>query len=135
MVRVVECLQGVHGFKSQLDCQWVLLPPAEVNGFASGKIWAIARLGATSNVHEVEKQQLNTVSLEEAQDKYTQVCGELATDTLRVAHQNQNQGQGVTKSQYVETTMAFMEKETVFVKMYDKWLHEAANIHLEDRLR
>ena len=132
MVRVVECLQGVHGFKSQLDCQWALLPPAEVNGFVSGKIWAIARLGATSDVREVEKQRLNAVSLEEAQDKYTEVAGELAADTLRVVHQNQNRGQGVTKAQYVETTMASMEKENAFVKMYDKWLHEAANIKLED---
>ena len=98
----------------------------------SGKIWAIARLGATSDVREVEKQRLNAVSLEEAQDKYTEVAGELAADTLRVAHQNQNRGQGVTKAQYAEATMAFMEKENAFVKIYDKWLHEAANIHLED---
>ena len=28
--------------------------------------------------------------------------------------------------------MAFMEKENAFVKLYDKRLHEAANIHLED---
>jgi|Transcript_68310 hypothetical protein len=81
MVRVVECLQGVHGFKSQLDCQWALLPPAEVNGFVSGKIWAIARLGATSDVREVEKQRLNAVSLEEAQDKYTEAAGELYRHT------------------------------------------------------
>jgi len=132
MVRVVECLQGVHGFKSQLDCQWALLPPAEVNGFVSGKIWAIARLGATSDVREVEKQRLNAVSLEEAQDKYTEVAGQLAADKLRVVQHNQNRGQGVTKAQYVEATMAFMEKENAFVKMYDKWLHEAANIKLED---
>ena len=46
-----------------------------------------------------------------AQDRYTEVAGELAADTLRVAHQNQNRGQGVTKAQYVEATMAFMEKE------------------------
>ena len=107
MLRVVECLQGVHGFKSQLDCHWALLPPAEVNGFVSGKIWAIAR----SDVREVEKQRLNAVSFEEAQDKYTEVAGELAADTPRVAHQNRNRGQGVTKAQYVEATMAFIEKE------------------------
>ena len=28
--------------------------------------------------------------------------------------------------------MAFMQKENAFVKMYDKWLNEADNIHLED---
>jgi len=80
----------------------------------------------------LEKSVEEFVSLEEAQDKYTEVAGELAADTLRVAHQNQNRDQGVTKAQYVEATMAFMEKENAFVKMYDKWLHEAANINLED---
>ena len=97
MVKVVEYLQGVHGFKSQADCQWALRPPSDVNGFVSGKIWAIARLGATSGVRQVEKQRLNAVLFEEAQNKYTQVAGELAADTLRVAHEDQNRGQGVTK--------------------------------------
>ena len=96
MVKVVEYLQGVYGFKSQADCQWVLLPPSDVNGFVSRNIWAL-RLGATSVVREVENQRLNAVSFEEAQDKYTQVAGELAVDTLRVAHKDQNRGQGVTK--------------------------------------
>jgi len=88
MVKVVECLQGVHGFKTQADCQWALLPPSDVNGFVSGKIWAIARLRATSDVREVENQRLNAVPFEEAQDIYTQVVGELAADTLRVAHKD-----------------------------------------------
>jgi hypothetical protein len=62
MVKVVECLQGVYGFKSKADCQWALLPPSAVDGFVSGEIWAMARLGATSDVREVEKQRLNAVS-------------------------------------------------------------------------
>jgi len=83
-------------------------------------------------VREVEKQRLNAVLFKEAQDKYTQVAGELAADTLRVAHKDQNRGQGVTEAQYVEATMAFMEKENTFVKMYTQWLDKAANIHLAD---
>ena len=136
--KVLECLQGVHGCKSQADCQWALQPPSDVNGFVSGRVsgktWAIARWGATSDVREVEKQRLNAVLFEEAQDKYTQVAGELAADTLRIAHKHQNRGQGVTKAQYVEATMAFMEKENTFVKMYIQWLDRAANlnIHLEN---
>ena len=110
----------------------MLLPPSDVNGFVSGKIWAIARLGATSDVREVEKQRLNAISFEEAQDKYTEVAGELAADTLKVAHKDQNRGQGVTMAQYVEATMAFMDKENTFVKMYAKWLDKTGNIHLED---
>ena len=132
MVRVVECLQGVHGFESKSNCEWALLPPSDFNRFVSGNIWAIARLGATSDVREVEKQRLNAVLFEEAQDKYTQVAGELAADTLRIVHKDQNRGQGVTKAQHVEATMAFMEKENMFVKMYTQWLDKAANIHLED---
>jgi len=135
MVKVVECLQGVHGFKSQADCQWALQPPSDVNGSVTGKIWAIARLGTTSDVREVEKQRLNSVLFEEAQDKYTQVPGELAADTLRQAHKHQNRGQGVAKAQYVEATMASMEKENTFVKMYTQWLDRATNIHLEDGLK
>jgi len=98
-----------------VGCAWfrVLLPPSDFNGFVSGNIWAIARLGATSDVREVEKQLLNAVLFEEAQDKYTEVAGELAADTLRVTHKHQNLGQGVTKAQYVETTMAFMEMEKI----------------------
>jgi len=42
----------------------------------------------------------------------------LIADTLRAAHKDQNRGQGVTKAQYVEATMPFMEKENMFVKMY-----------------
>ena len=83
-------------------------------------------------MRDVEKQRLNAVLFKKAQDKYTQVAGELAADTLRVAHKDQNRGQGVTKAQHVEATMAFMEKENMFVKMYTQWLDKAANIHLED---
>ena len=36
------------------------------------------------------------------------------------------------KSQYIEATMAFMEMENTFVKMYTQWLDKAANIHIED---
>jgi len=49
LVKVKECLQGQHGFESQEECQWVLAPPTEVDGFVSGKIWAIARVGDTSD--------------------------------------------------------------------------------------
>ena len=78
-------------------------------------------------MREVEKQRLNAVSFEEAQDKleYTQVAGELAADTLRVAHKDQNQGQGATKAKYGEATMAFMGKQNTFVKMYTKWLGQS----------
>jgi len=55
LIRVKECFQGQHGFESQEECQWVLKPPTDVKGFVSGKIWAIARVGDTSDVRKVEK--------------------------------------------------------------------------------
>jgi len=56
MQYVKECLQGKHGFESQEQCQWALLLPTDVHGFVSGRIWAIARVGDTSDARKVEKQ-------------------------------------------------------------------------------
>ena len=58
MQNVKECLQGKHVFESQEQCQWALLPPTDVDGFVSGKIWAIARVRVTSDVRKVEMQRL-----------------------------------------------------------------------------
>ena len=46
-----------------------LHPPENTEGFVSGKIWVIARVGETSDVTEVEKQRLKapSVSAEAAQ--------------------------------------------------------------------
>ena len=59
---------------------------------------------------------------------------ELAGDTLRVDHNAQNRGQGVTKDQYVETEIESMEKENVFDEQHAKWFDIAANagVHLRD---
>ena len=92
MEKVMEFLQGKHGFESQKQCQWALLPLTDVDGFVSGKIWAFARVarGDTSDVCKVEEQQLNALLFDEAQEKYSEIVGPLALDTLRVAHQHQN---------------------------------------------
>ena len=62
---IMECLQGKHGFESQEQCQWALLPPTDVDGFVSGKIRAIARVGHTSDVRKVEMQRLNALSFKQ----------------------------------------------------------------------
>jgi len=49
-------------------------------------------------VREVGEKRLNALLFEEAQDKYIEVAGELAGDTRRAAHKDQNRGQGVTPS-------------------------------------
>ena len=39
---------------------------------------------------------------------------------------------GVTKAQYIDTTMAFMEKSGVFNIRYEKWFDAAANVLQND---
>ena len=91
MVKVKECLQARHGFETQEECQWTLVPPTNVNGFVSGKIWAIARVGDTSDVRTVEKQRLHTLSSDEARAKYSDIAGSLAlflASTVSALHRN-----------------------------------------------
>ena len=38
MKRVVECLQGQHGFKCKEECDWALRPATDVDGFVCDKI-------------------------------------------------------------------------------------------------
>jgi hypothetical protein len=88
MVKVKECLQDQHGFESQEEFQWALVPPTDVDRFESGKIWAIARVGDTSDVRKVEEQRLHALSFDEAQAKYSEITGSLAANALRVANQS-----------------------------------------------
>ena len=99
MQNVKECLQGKHGFESQEQCHWVLLPPTDVDGFVNGKIWAIVRVGDTSDVHKLEKQRLDALLFDKAQAKYSEIAGSVAADQLRVEHQHQNRGMRVTEAQ------------------------------------
>jgi len=122
MIRVKECLQGQHGFESQEECQWALKPPTNVEGFVNGKIWAIARVGDTSDEHKVEKPRLDSLLLDEARAKYSKIAGSRAANELKDDHQHQNRGLGVTKVHYIEATMDYrgLENGGVFVTRYDK---------------
>ena len=144
MVKIKECLQGQHGFESQEECQWALVPPSDVDGFVSGKIWAIARVGGASDVREVEKQQLHALSLDEAQAKYLEIAGSMAANELRDAPQNR--GMGVTKAQYrteewesqkhsTLTLPWFAWRRVVSLTQYDNWFDTAANVLQEDGSR
>ena len=83
-------------------------------------------------MRNVEQQRLNALSCSGAQVKYSEIAGFVAAGTLRVAHQHQNQGMGVTKAQYIDATMAFVEKDGVFGTRYDKWFDAAANVLQSD---
>ena len=120
MVKVKKCLQGQHGFESQEECQWTLVPPTDVEGFVSGRIWAIARVRDTSDVLKVEKQRLHALSFDKAQAKYSNITGSLAANELKDAHQDQNRRLGVTKAWYIDATVDCMENGGVFNTWYDK---------------
>jgi len=79
----------------------------------SGKIWTIARVGDTSDVHEVEMQRLNALSFDKAQAKYSEITGLLAAGKLRFTNQHHNTGMGVTKAQCIDATMDFIEKSGI----------------------
>jgi len=104
-------------------------------GLVSGKIWAIARVGDTSDVREVEKQRLDSLLLDEARAEYSEIVGFRAANELKNAHEYQNRGLGVTKAQYIEVTMDYMENADIFVTRYDKWFDTAANVLQDDGSR
>jgi len=74
------------------------------------RIWATARLGDTSDVHVVEQQWLNALTLYEPKRNILRLAG----DTLRIANEPQNQVREFTKSHYIETIIAFMDISDVF---------------------
>ena len=132
MQNAKECLQGKHSFESHEQCQWALLPPTDVDGFVGGKIWAIARVGDTSDVRKVEMQRLNALSFDQTQAKYSEIAGLLAADKLRCTNQHHNRGMGVKKAQCIDATMDCMEKSGVFNTRYEKWFDAAANVLQND---
>jgi len=98
----------------------------------SGKIWAIARVGDTSDVRKVEKQRLNALCFDQAQAKYSEIAGLLAAENLRSLNQHHNWGIEVTKAQHIDATMACMEKSGVFNIRYEKWFDAATNVLQND---
>jgi len=88
---------------------WQDLGNSEVGGHVEG-----AWVGAST--WTLKDQRLDALLFDEAQNRYTEVTGDMAGDTLRAKHKAQNLGKGVMKAQCVEATMAFMEKDNVFHK-------------------
>ena len=70
--------------------------------------------------------------LDEARWKYSEITGFRAANELKNAYQHQNRGLGVTKAQYIEATMDYMENGGIFVTRYDKWFDTAANVLQDD---
>ena len=60
------------------------------------------------------------------------IAGLLVVENSRSLNQHHNRGMGVTKAQYIDATMAFMEKSGVFNIRYEKWFDAAANVLQND---
>ena len=73
--------------------------------------------------------------LDEARAKNSEIAGSRTANELKDAHQHQNRRLGVTKAQYVEATMDYMENGGIFVTRYDKWVDTAANVLQDDGSR
>jgi len=131
IIRVKKCLQGQHCFESQEECQWALKPPTNVKGFVSGKIWAITRVGDTSDVRKVEKQRLYSLLLDEARSKYSEIAGFWTANEMKNAHEHHDRGLGVN----VQATVDYMENTGIFVTRYDKWFDTTANVIQDDGSR
>jgi len=92
-------------------------------------------VGDTSDVRKVEKQRLDSLLLDEARSKYSEIAGFRAANELQNAHEHHNRGLGVTKAQYIQATMDYMENAGIFVTRYDKWFDTAANVLQDDGSR
>jgi len=115
------------------ECQWALHPPENTEGFVSGKIWAIARKGETSDVTEVAKQRLKaSVSAGAAQQKYCELVGSAAVDLLRQTIATLNNERGPTRVEYINAAITFLEKEGQNNKLQEKWFAAACNVTLAD---
>jgi len=100
-------------------------------------VWAIARVGETSDVTQVANQRLgsSSVSVEAAQQKDSDLAGAAAVDILRIANAAVDNGRGPTREQYTKATIVFLEKEGVIIKLKETWFASAANVTLADPRR
>jgi len=95
---VVEFLQGEHGLGAKKESACALKPPTNSEGFVVDKVWAITRIGLTSPVKKVTETRLDSLSLAEAKQEYSDVAGIDAAMQLATTHTTYNKGQGATKS-------------------------------------
>jgi len=131
MKRVVECLQGEHGLGAKEESAWALKPPTSSEGFVVSKVWAIVRIGLTSPVKKVALARLESLSLAEAKQEYSDVVGKHAVTTLCTTHASYNNGQGATTKHFNTATMEFLEQSG----LEKKWFDHATKRELPDGLK
>ena len=99
-----------HGSVAKKESVWALKPPTNSEGFLVGKVWAIARIGLTSPVKKVTEARLDSLSLAEAKQEYSDVAGIDAATELAKTHTTYNKGQGAAKKHFKTATMEFLEQ-------------------------
>jgi len=85
-------------------------------------------VGETSDVTKVTKQRLKapSVSAEAAQQKYCELAGLAAVDLLRQTNATLNNERGLTRAEYINATITFLEKEGQNKKLQENWSRFAA---------
>jgi len=130
MKRVVECLQGEHGLGAKKKSAWALTTPTNSEGFVVGKVWAIARIGLTSPVKKIAEARLESLSLTEAKQEYSDVAGKHAVTTLCTSHATYNKGQGATTKHFNTAPMEFLEQNGLMRAQEKKLFDHATNCEL-----
>ena len=62
-------------------------------------------------------------------------CRVSGSQRINECHEHHNRGLGVTKAQYIQATMDYMENAGIFVTRYDKWFDTAVNVLQDDGSR
>jgi len=128
--KVVECLQGEHGLSAKKECARALTTPTNSEGFVVGEVWAIARIGLTSPVKKVAEARLESLSLAEAKQEYSDVAGKHAVTTLCTSHATYNKGQGATTKHFNTARMEFLQQSGLMRASEKKWFDHATNCEL-----
>ena len=82
----------------------------------------------TSPVKKVAEARLESLSLAEAKQEYSDVAGKHAVTTLCTSHATYNKGQGATTKHFNTATMEFLEQSG----LEKKWFDHATNCELPD---
>jgi len=81
---------------------------------------------------KVTEARLDSLSLAEAKQEYSDVTGLYAATTLATTHATYNKGQGATIKHFNTATMEFLEQSGLMREQEEKWFDLAANCDLRD---
>ena len=89
----------------------------------------------TSPVKKVAEARLESLSLAEAKQEYSDVAGKHAVTTLCTTHASYNKGQGATTKHFNTATMGFLEQSGLMKAQEKKFFDHPTNCELYDGLK